>query len=117
LGHLVRRESYSDGSQEDESTPWAKTGYLVVFDRLSAEYLIIYMGEDIAIIDPEYRVHPEPSLVTGYEQHSFIGSLSHVAMPTSVEDLDRDISEVITPVKNAATRYVLDLDPGVNLQP
>lgn len=115
LGHLVRREFYSGASQE--STPWTKTGYLVVFDRLSAEYLIIYMGEDIAIIDPEYRAHPEQSPVTGYEQHSFIGPLSHVAMPTSVQDLDRDISGVITPVKNAASRYVLDLDPGVNLQP
>lgn len=117
LGHLVRREFSSDVSQEDELNAWTKTGYLVVFDRISAEYLIIYVGENIAIIDPEYRAHHEQSSVTGYEQHSFIGSLSHVAMPTSVQDLDRDISEVITPVKNAASRYVLDLDPGVTLQP
>lgn len=117
LGHLVRREFNSDGAQEDEADPWTKTGYLVVFDRISAEYLIIYMGEDITIIDPEYRSHTEQVSSIDYEQHSLLGSLSHVAMPTSVQDFDRDIREVITPVKNAANRYVLDLDLGINLQP
>jgi hypothetical protein len=117
LGHLVQREFISDGAQEDGVDPWTKTGYLVVFDRISAEYLVIYMGEDIKIIDPEHQPHSEQSSSNDYEQHPSLGSLSHVAMPTSVQDFDRDINEVITPVKNAANRYVLDLDPGVSLQP
>lgn len=117
LGHLVRREFISDSTQNNETNPWTKTGYLVVFDRISAEYLIIYIGEDITIIDPEYQLHAEQDSFIDYEQHPSLGSLSHVAMPTNVQDFDRDISEVITPVKNAANRYVLDLDPGVSLQP
>lgn len=117
LGHLVRRKFVSDGAQEDAADPWSKTGYLVVFDRISAEYLILYIGEDVAIIDPEYRLHTEHDSIIDYKQHPLLGSLSHVSMPTSVEDFDRDIGDVITPVKNAANRYVLDLDPGVSLQP
>ncbi|KAF3402398.1 hypothetical protein DPV78_004066 [Talaromyces pinophilus] len=117
LGHLMRREFIPDSIQNNETNPWTKTGYLVVFDRISAEYLIIYMGEDITIIDPEYQPHTEQDSFIDYEQHPLLGSLSHVAMPASAHDFDRGISEVITPVKNAANRYVLDLDSGVSLQP
>ncbi|KUL85828.1 hypothetical protein ZTR_07387 [Talaromyces verruculosus] len=117
LGHLVRREFIPDSTQNNETNPWTKTGYLVVFDRISAEYLIIYMGESITIIDPEYQPRTEQDSFIDYEQHPLLGSLSHVAMPASVHDFDRGVSEVITPVKNAANRYVLDLDPGVSLQP
>lgn len=117
LGHLVRREFISYNTQKDETNPWTKTGYLVVFDRISAEYLLIYMGEDIKIIDPEHRPHSEQSPLIDYKQHPLLGSLSHIAMPTSIQDLNRDIRDVMTPVKNAASLYVLDLDPGVSLQP
>lgn len=113
LGHLVRRHHLSHRYQGN----WTKTGYLVAFDRISGEYLVIYVGEDLKIIDPEYRPDSEQSSSDHYEQHPLLGSLSHVAMPAHVHHLGRDISKVITPVKNAANRYVLDLDPGVSLQP
>jgi hypothetical protein len=113
LGHLVRRQHLSHRYQGN----WTKTGYLVAFDRVSGEYLVIYVGEDLKIIDPEHRPHSEQSSSDHYEQHPLLGSLSHVDMPARFHYLGRDISKVITPVKNAANRYVLDLDPGVSLQP
>ncbi|EED15019.1 conserved hypothetical protein [Talaromyces stipitatus ATCC 10500] len=121
LGHLVRRELIS--GEQGETTPedgpdtWTKTGYLVVFDRVSAEYLLIYLGEDIKIIDPEYRPHSGDALSGDFEKHTLIGSLAHISMPKSVQHLNRGIGKVITPVKNSANRYVLDLDSGANLRP
>jgi hypothetical protein len=120
LGHLARRElSPTDPSDPTQASPWGYTGYLVVFDRVSAEYLVIYLGENFNLINPEYQPHPEgeDGSSHSFEQHPVLGSLSGLSMPTNTQDLTRDIADVILPVKNAANRYFLDLDPGDGLQP
>ncbi|OKL58834.1 hypothetical protein UA08_05897 [Talaromyces atroroseus] len=124
LGHLVQRELPSGGlmNQKDWSSSWGKTGYLVVFDRVSAEYLVIYMGENFKLIDPEYQPHPEGEdkeecSSNIFEQHPVLGSLSSLLMPTNAQDLTRDIANVVLPVENAADHYFIDLDSGNGLQP
>lgn len=121
LGHLVQRETSPekqiDPSEDDMSSTWKLTGYLVAFDRVSAEYLVIYMGEDMQIVDPDFRQHVQQNLSDEIEQHALLGSLSCLVMPDKVADFNRDIAEVVRPVQNAANRYFLDLDPGDSLQP
>ena len=117
LGHLVARRSIMARTEDYQTTSWANTGYLICFDRISAEYLLIFMGENMKIIDPEYRPRFELGTLIEHKRHPLLGPLSLVAMPNSVEDLQRDISEVVAPVENAASRYFVDLDSGVSLRP
>jgi hypothetical protein len=118
FGDVIQQDEFQEDINQDHQTgTWTTTGYLVVFDRLSAEYLLLYMGEGIKILDPDYKYPTQTTAWIGFSEHEHIGSLSHIDMPKRARDLDRDIGDVLTPVKDAADRYVFEIDAGDILQP
>jgi hypothetical protein len=113
LGYLVQRELLStddiNSTGEVYAEDWVQTGYLVAFDRLSSEFVLLFVGEDSTLFGSD---HLSPTDVTEtLQQHPLIGSLSALAMPTSPQDFHRDIEHVAFPVENAGSRYIFDIDP------
>lgn len=117
LGYLVRRENFS---LDDTSSTggayaedWEQTGYLVAFDRLSSEFLLLFIGEDSTLFGPDHLSPTSESVTETLQQHPLIGSLSTLAMPTCPQDFHRDIEHVAFPVENAGSLYAFDIDPKV----
>jgi hypothetical protein len=115
LGYLVRRELLTEdrSAAEPYAENWAQTGYLVAFDRLSSEFLLIFVGENSTLFGSNHLPRTDGSVTETLQQHPLIGSLSTLAMPTSPQDFHRDIEHAVFPVANAGSLYVFDSDPKV----
>ncbi|KAH8704181.1 hypothetical protein BGW36DRAFT_355556 [Talaromyces proteolyticus] len=116
LGHLAQQtlpSSSTNGSSEQiDAGEWEKTGYLVAFDRVSSDFLLVFVGDNPSLVGS-----PDHVQTWHFKQNPLLGSLSNLIMPNSSQDFDRDIEDATFPAQNAAPRYVFDIDPGRGLRP
>lgn len=114
LGYLAKRPAsaaeHSGPLRQEHAEDWTDTGYLVAFDRIRSEFVLIFLGQGSGVISPGLQfssLEPCPQL----------GSISTLAMPANPRDFKPRLEEIVFLPRDAGARYHFDLDPGMDLIP
>ncbi|KAL1967329.1 hypothetical protein VTN77DRAFT_3375 [Rasamsonia byssochlamydoides] len=103
LGYLAKRPT---NAAED----WRDTGYLVAFDRVRSDFVLVFIGKGSGIINPGLQY-------SSLEPCPRLGSISTLAMPGNPRNFKPRLEKTVFPSKEAGARYHFDVDPGMDLIP
>jgi hypothetical protein len=113
LGYLAQRPGKSrtelDSLQIEHPDQWKETGYIVAFDRIASEFVLVFMGKGTGIVEPGNQ------LISSQSNPQF-GPISILALSADIRDF-KPVEDVVFPIPNASAQYYLDLDPGLDLTP
>jgi hypothetical protein len=106
LGSLAKRPAHVSKQSED----WTDTGYLVAFDRVRSEFVLVFIGKGPGVVDPGLQY-------SSLEPYPELCSIATLEMPEKPRDFKPRVEDIVSRhwEAGARARYHFDLDPGLDI--